>query len=174
MGEHDSRGESGEAEERLGGERRTTTTERTSDREITVRRTFAARARIVFEAWTRADLFRRWWVPKSFGLTLLSCEMDARVGGKYRLVFRHEGATMDFFGTYLEVVPSARLVWTNEEAPEGQTVTTVTFEEKNGVTTVVLRDLYPTKEALEASGATGALSETFDQLEALLAEASDP
>lgn len=151
-----------------------TTTERTSDREITVRRAFDAPAGSVFEAWTRADLFRRWWVPKSLGLTLLSCEIDARVGGKYRLVFRHEGSTMEFFGTYLEVVPSARLVWTNEEAPEGETVTTVTFDEKNGVTTVVLRDLYLTKEALEASGATGAMAETFDQLEALLAGASDP
>ena len=156
MGESDSR-------------RHGTTTERTSDREITVRRTFEAPARLVFEAWTRAELFRRWWVPKSFGLTLLSCEIDARVGGKYRLVFQHEGSTMDFFGTYLEVAAPSRLVWTNEEGTDGETVTTVTFEEKNGVTTVVLRDLYPTKEALEASGATGAMSETFDQLEALLA-----
>lgn len=168
MGESDSRGD---REGPKGGrQRHRTTTERTSDREITVRRTFDAPARLVFEAWTRAELFRRWWVPKSFGLTLLSCEIDARVGGKYRLVFQHEGSTMDFFGTYLEVVPSSRLVWTNEEGTDGETVTTVTFEENDGATVVVLRDRYASKEALEASGATGAMSETLDQLDDLLAE----
>ena len=103
--------------------------ERTSERELVVTRTVNAPARLVFEAWTKAELFRRWWVPKSYGLTLLSCEMDVRVGGQYRLVFRHEDSTMEFFGTYLEVTPNARLVWTNEEGDNGKTVTTVTFDE---------------------------------------------
>lgn len=173
MGESDSRGgrevRADREEQGAARGRHRTTTERTSDREITVRRTFDAPARLVFEAWTRAELFRRWWVPKSFGLTLLSCEIDARVGGKYRLVFQHEGSTMDFFGTYLEVVPPSRLVWTNEEGTDGETVTTVAFEEKGDTTVVVLRDRYASKEALEASGATGAMSETLDQLEELLA-----
>ena len=98
--------------------------ERKSERELVVTRTVNAPARLVFEAWTKAELFRRWWVPKSYGLTLLSCEMDVRVGGQYRLVFRHQDSTMEFFGTYLEVTPHSRLVWTNEEGDDGKTVTT--------------------------------------------------
>src|ERR1700679_4221055 len=116
--------------------------ERKSERELVVTRTVNAPARLVFEAWTKAELFRRWWVPKSFGVTLLSCEMDVRVGGQYRLVFPHEDSTMEFFGTYLEITPDSRLVWTNDEGREGNTVTTVTFEEIDGKTLVVLRDLY--------------------------------
>ena len=142
--------------------------ERKSERELVVTRTVNGPARLVFEAWTKADLFRKWWVPKSYGLNLLSCEMDARVGGQYRLAFLNEGATMEFFGTYLEVVPHSRLVWTNDEGDAGQTITTVTFEEKAGKTLLVVHDLYPSKEAVD-SGATGALPETLDQLDELLA-----
>lgn len=145
-----------------------TRVERKSELELVVTRTVNAPARLVFEAWTKAELFRRWWVPKSFGLTLLSCEMDVRVGGQYRLAFPHEGSTMEFFGTYLEVLPPSRLVWTNEEGDGGVTVTTVTFEENAGTTSVVVHDRYPSKEALE-SGSTGALPESLDQLEELLA-----
>ncbi|MFO0638468.1 MAG: SRPBCC family protein [Polyangiaceae bacterium] len=147
-----------------------TSAERTSERELVVRRTVNGPARLVFEAWTRPELFRRWWVPESFGLTLLSCEMDVRVGGQYRLVFEHGDSTMAFFGTYREVVPASRLVWTNEEEG-GETVTTVTFEEKDGKTQVVVHDLYPSKEALDAaiaSGSTGGLPEQLEQLDALL------
>src|SRR4026208_1064198 len=132
-----------------------TTVERKSERELVVTRTVNAPARLVCEAWTKADIFRRWWVPKSYGLTLLSCEMDVRVGGQYRLVFRHEGSTMEVFGTYLEVTPHSRLVWTNEEGDDGKTVTTVTFEETAGKTLLVVHDLYPSQEALD-SGSTGA------------------
>src|SRR4051812_1168863 len=109
-----------------------TTAERKSDRELVVSRTVNGPARLVFEAWTRAELFKRWWVPKGFGLTLLSCEMDVRVGGRYRLVFAHQPSDMEFFGTYREVVPHSRLVLTNEEGDSGETVTTVTFQEKDG------------------------------------------
>jgi uncharacterized protein YndB with AHSA1/START domain len=153
-----------------------TTAERKSDRELVVTRIVNGPARIVFEAWTRPELFRQWWVPKSVGLTLLSCEMDVRVGGTYRLVFSHPAAPepMAFFGTYVEVTPPSRLVWTNEEGGENAQVTTVTFEEKEkgGKTLIVMHDLYPSKEALDeaiASGSTGDGSdETFDQLEELL------
>ncbi|MCX6594911.1 MAG: SRPBCC family protein [Acidobacteria bacterium] len=141
---------------------------RPSDREVVVTRTVNAPARLVFEAWTQAELFRRWWVPKSYGLNLLSCEMDVRVGGQYRLVFRHEESTMEFFGTYLEVTPHSRLVWTNEEGDSGATVTTVTFEESAGKTLLVVHDLYPSKEAVD-SGSAGAMPEAFDQLDELLA-----
>ncbi len=149
-----------------------TTTERTSDRELVVRRTVNGPARLVFEAWTKPELFERWWVPEAFGLTLLSCELDVRVGGQYRLVFKHEDSTMAFFGTYLEVTPPSRLVWTNEEGGDGETVTTVTFEEQGGKTLVVVHDLYPSKDALDAaiaSGSTGGLPDQLDQLDALLA-----
>src|SRR5215831_2470420 len=107
-----------------------TTTERKSDRELVVTRTFNAPARIVFEAWTKSELFQRWWAPKSFGLTMLSCEMDVRTGGTYRLVFRHPASEqpMAFFGRYIEVIPNSRLVWTNDEGGDGGAVTTVTFE----------------------------------------------
>ena len=152
----------------------TTTAERGSDRELVVTRTFNAPARLVFEAWTRPELFKRWWVPKSFGLSLLSCEMDVRVGGTYRLVFSHPGSQepMAFFGRYNEVMPHSRLVWTNEEAGDDGAVTTVTFEERGDRTLVVMRDLYPSKKALDdaiASGSTGGgFSETFEQLDELL------
>ena len=143
-----------------------TLVERKSERELVVTRTINAPARLVFEAWTKAELFRRWWVPKSYGLTLLSCEMDVRVGGQYRLVFRHEDSTMEFFGTYLEVTPPSRLVWTNEEG-DGMTVTTVTFDENAGKTLLTVHDLYPSKESVD-SGSTGAMPEVLDQLDELL------
>ena len=142
--------------------------ERKSERELVVTRTVNAPARLVFEAWTKAELFRRWWVPKSFEPNLLSCEMDVRVGGQYRLVFPHEDSTMEFFGTYLEVTPPSRLVWTNEEGGDGETVTTVTFEEIEGKTRLVVHDRYPSKEAVD-TGSTGALPEALDQLDELLA-----
>src|SRR4051812_45810519 len=91
-----------------------TSVERKSDRELVVTRTFNAPARIAFDAWTKPELFKRWWAPKSFGLNMLSCEMDVRVGGGYRLVFAVGGdapKTMAFFGKYLDVVPHSRLVW---------------------------------------------------------------
>lgn len=147
---------------------RATTVERKSGREIVVTRTVNAPARVVFEAWTRPELFSRWWVPKSYGLTLLSCEMDVRAGGQYRLVFPCEDSTMEFFGTYLEVTPHSRLVWTNDEGDSGKTITTVTFEEKTGKTLLVVHDLYPSEEAVN-SGSTGAMPEAFDQLDEFLA-----
>ena len=145
-----------------------TTVERTSERELVVTRTFNAPARIVFEAWTKPELFKQWWVPKSMGMFLRSCEMDVRAGGKYRLEF--EPDAMAFFGTYLEVSPHSRLVWTNDEGGDGGPVTTVTFEDTGGKTLLVLHELYPSKEALDAAGtgAADALSETFEQLDDLL------
>jgi len=149
-----------------------TTVERKSDREVVVTRTINGPARIVFEAFSKAELLERWWVPKSLGMKLLSCEVDARVGGKYRLVFAHEPEPMAFFGTYVEVKPYTRLSWTNEEGGEGGPVTTVTFEEKSGKTLLVLSERHASKEALDAAGtgAVDAMHETFDQLDALLVE----
>ena len=149
-----------------------TTVERKSDREVVVTRTFDAPARLVFEAWTKPELFKQWWVPRSMGMTLRSCELDVRTGGKYRLVFGDDPANpMAFFGEYLDVVPNQRLVWTNEESGADGSVTTVTFEEKDGRTMLVMSELYPTKEALDAAGtgAQEAMNETFGQLDELLA-----
>jgi uncharacterized protein YndB with AHSA1/START domain len=149
--------------------------ERTSDREVVVTRTINGPARLVFAAFTRAELLERWWVPKSMGMTLLSCEVDARVGGKYRLVFDNSPEPAAFFGTYVEVTPNSRLSWTNDEGGEGGSITTVTFEEQDGKTLVVLRETYPSKEALDAAGtgAAEALVETFDQLDELVAALGD-
>jgi uncharacterized protein YndB with AHSA1/START domain len=149
-----------------------TTVERRSERELVITRTFNGPARIVFEAWTKPELLERWWTPKSTGLSMTSCELDARTGGSYRLVFVYgDSQPMAFFGRYLEVTPHARIVWTNDEGGHGGNVTTVTFEESAGRTLVVVRELYPSKEALDeatASGATRGMTETFEQLEELL------
>ena len=149
-----------------------TTTERTSDRELVVTRTFNAPARIVFEAWAKPELFKRWWVPKSMGMSLLTCEMDVRVGGEYRFAFGVGGAkVMEVFGKYLDVTPYSRLAWTNEEGDEGGAVTTLTFEEVDGQTLLVKHDLYPSKEALDdelASGAADGMPEQLEQLDELL------
>jgi uncharacterized protein YndB with AHSA1/START domain len=145
------------------------TVERRSDCELVVTRTFDGPARLVFDAWTKPELFEKWWVPKSMGMTLHSLEMDARTGGSYRLSF---GEGMDFFGRYLEVTPHSRIVWTNEEGGESTSVTTVTFEESGGRTLLVMSEVYPSKEALDAAGtgAADATHETFGQLDDLLAQ----
>jgi uncharacterized protein YndB with AHSA1/START domain len=151
-----------------------TTAERKSERELVVTRTFNAPARIVYGAWTNPELFKRWWTPKSCGMTMLSCEQDVRVGGSYRLVFAFgsdASKPMAFFGRYVEVTPHSRLAWTNDEGGDGGAVTTVTFAEKDGKTLLVMHDLYPSKEALDeaiASGSTGGTGETFEQLDELL------
>lgn len=158
-------------------ESRRTTVQKTSEREVVVTRTFDAPARLVFEAWSRPELFKKWWVPRSMGMTLRSCEMSVRTGGTYRLVFGDDPAnTFAFFGTYLDVVPNKRIVWTNEESGDAASVTTVTFEERDGKTLLVMSELYPTKEALDAAGtgAQEATHETFGQLDELLAELSRP
>jgi uncharacterized protein YndB with AHSA1/START domain len=154
---------------------RTTTVERTSDREIVASRIVNGPPHLVYEAWTKAELFKKWWVPKSFPAVLLSCDMDVRVGGKYKLVFDFNGQKAEFFGTYVEVVPSVRLVWTNEEGGEAAAaITTVTFEARDGRTFLRMSDLHPTREALEASGAMDATPETFEQLEELIVSCLHP
>lgn len=148
-----------------------TTVERKSERELVVTRTVNGPARIVFEAWTKPELLRRWWVPKSCGLSLLSCEADVRVGGEYRFVFAYGDSKMEVFGRYIEVTPHSRLVWTNEESADGGPVSTLTLEEKGGKTLLVLHDLFPSKEALDAAMASGeksGMGETFEQLDELL------
>jgi uncharacterized protein YndB with AHSA1/START domain len=146
------------------------TVERKSERELVVTRTIDGPARLVFGAWTKPELFKRWWVPKSAPISLVSCDLDVRVGGKYRLVFvlaNDASKQMEFFGKYIEVTPCSRLVWTNDEGDEGGTVTTVTFEEKGDQTLLVVHDLYPSKEALDVAIASGSVEGMPAQLEQL-------
>ena len=151
-----------------------TDVQRKSDRELAVTRTFDAPARLVFEAWSNPDLFRRWWVPEGAGMTLESCEMDVRTGGKYRLVFRHPAfdEPMEFFGSYQDVVPGQRMVWTNEEGGDQGAMTTVTFEERDGKTLVTYSELYPTEAALDEAlaGSAEGLPMQFAQLDELRAK----
>lgn len=154
-----------------------TKVERRSDRELVVTRMVNGPARLVFEAWTRPELFRRWWVPESCGLTLVSYEADVRTGGTYHLVMSHPAAEhpMSFFGKYLEVTPPSRVVWTNDEGDDDGAVTTVTFEDRDGATLVTVSDLYPSREALDdaiASGSTSGWGEQLGQLDALVAALS--
>src|ERR1700733_540985 len=146
-----------------------TTVEQKSERELVVTRTFNGPARLVFEAWTKPELLKRWWVPKSFGVSMTSCEMDVRVGGTYRFEFLHSASPepMAFYGKYLEVIPHSRLVWTNEEGGDGGAVTTVTFEDKGTQTLVVVHELHPSKEALDAARASGVEAGTLVQHEQL-------
>jgi uncharacterized protein YndB with AHSA1/START domain len=152
-----------------------TTVEQKSERELVVTHTVNGPAHIVFEMWTKPELFQRWWTPKSCGATIISCALDVRTGGTYRLEMGHPSSdqTMAFFGKYIEVIPNSRIVWTNDEGGEGGAVTTVTFEERGGATLIVVHELYPSKEALDeavASGSTSGWGEQFGQLDGLIAE----
>ena len=150
-----------------------TSVERKSERELVITRTFDGPAHLVFEAWTTPELIKRWWTPKSFGMSFLSCEADVRTGGTYRFVFSHPAfeQPMAFFGKYIEVTPNSRIVWTNEESADGA-ISTLTFEEKGGKTLLVLHELYPSKQALDdamSSGSPGAAGEQFEELDEVLA-----
>lgn len=146
--------------------------QRKSDRELVSSRSINGPAHLVFEAWTKPELFKKWWVPKSFPITLKSCEMDVRTGGTYRLVFSAGDQTAEFFGKYLEVTPHSRIVWTNDEGgADAANITTVTFEEINSTTAVIVNDLYPSKAALDeaiATGSIGAMPEQLEQLEQVI------
>ena len=153
-----------------------TTVERTSDRELVVTPAFDARASIVFDAMTNLELVKRWWAPRSLGVTLFSCEAEVRVGGKYRYVFGRDPAqSMAFSGVYRELVPHSRIVFTQVFEPMasvGEAVITITLEEHVGKTHMVQRQLYPSKQALDgavASGMEKGMRETYDQLDALAA-----
>lgn len=153
-----------------------TIVERTSDRELVVTRTFDAPAQIVFDAWTKPDLLKQWWAPKSFGVSLFECEQDLRVGGAYRFAFGRDPTSPEVFtGRYLEVDPPARLVFTQiyeRMAHVGEAVVTAIFDESQGRTRLTLRQVFPSREALEgalASGMERGMRITLDQLDELVA-----
>jgi uncharacterized protein YndB with AHSA1/START domain len=158
------------------GSKNRTTVERRSDRELALTRTFNGPARIVFDAWTKPELLKRWWAPKALGVSLFSCEADVRAGGNYRYAFGHDPKhPMVFSGRYTEVTPHTRLVWTQvleQMRAAGEAIITATFDERDGKTELVLHQLFPSKEALDgaiASGMDKGTRETFEQLEELLA-----
>ena len=152
-----------------------TTVERRSDRELVIIRAFNAPARIVFDAWTKPEYLKRWWAPKSLGVSLFSCEADVRTGGSYRYVFGHDPKRpMAFSGTYTEVQPPSRLVWTQvfeQMRDAGEAIVTATFDEREGKTELVVHQHYASKEALDgaiASGMEKGMRETYEQLEELV------
>jgi uncharacterized protein YndB with AHSA1/START domain len=152
-----------------------TIVERTADRELVVTRIFNAPARIVFDAWTKPELLKRWWAPKSFGVTLFACESDLKIGGTYRYAFGRDPRNPEVFsGRYLEVDPPSRLVLTQlyeRMAEAGEAVVTATFQETQGKTRLTLHQLFPSREALEgalAAGMEAGMRVTLDQLDELV------
>ena len=153
-----------------------TIVKRTGDRELVVTRTFNAPAHIVFDAWTKPELLKRWWAPKSFGVSLFECEQDVRVGGAYRFAFGRDPKNPEVFtGRYLEVDPPSRLVLTQLYgwmSDVGDVVVTAAFEESQRRRRLTLRQLFPSKEALEGARASGmerGMRITLDQLDELVA-----
>src|SRR3954469_20336716 len=137
----------------------TTTIERRSDCELVIARAFKGPARVIFEAWTRPELLKRWWAPCSLGVTLFECEADVRVGGAYRYVFGKDARhPMVFSGTYREVTPYTRLVYAHRVEPLGEmgaATVTVAFDEVAGWTRFVAVERYPSKAALDGALASG-------------------
>ncbi len=148
-----------------------TVIERQSELEFIASRGFKTPAQFVFNAWTKPELFSQWWAPKSMGAKIISCAMDVRIGGGYRIEFGQPNSDqpMAFFGSYSEVEQNSRLVWSNDESGVGA-LTTLTLEEKDGITFLVLHERHPTKEACDDgfSGTAAFMPEQFEQLEALL------
>jgi uncharacterized protein YndB with AHSA1/START domain len=151
------------------------TLELAGDREIVMKRSFAAPARFVFDAWTKADLVAKWWAPEKCGVAMVACEADVRPGGKWKYTLRNPDAeVVSFYGEYREVTAPSRLVYTEtfSKYPDSPPViVTVTFEERDGRTEMTSTQLYPSKEVREMVVATGmefGANETMNQLEVLL------
>jgi len=149
-----------------------TVSEVRGDLELVITRTIDGPPRIVFDAWTRLDLLVRWWAPSRAGVPGEGFALDLRPGGKWRSVLKlHTGDELAFSGTYLEVVPPSRLVYTSvfEPRPEaGEVMCTVTFEDRDAKTLVTLREVFPSRAALEAALRSG-MDESLDQLDDLIA-----
>ena len=143
-----------------------------SDLEVELTREFNAPRRLVFEAHSKPEHMQRWWGPRD--TTMVSCEMDFRVGGKYRYVLRKaNGKEYAFRGEFLEIVPPERLVQTFEfEGMPGEvSVETLMFEERDGRTTIRSTNRSSSIEARDAmlqSGMEKGAAETYDRLEELL------
>lgn len=151
--------------------------ERASDRELVITRWFAASPETVFDCFTKAELLRRWWAPKSLGVELHEMRSDPRVGGEYRFEFAARGnPPVAFRGVYKVVERGVRVVYTQifEPMPDtGDGIITMTFTAEDGGTLMRSSELYPSKEVLEgaiASGMEKGMRETLENLAALLRE----
>lgn len=140
-----------------------------SDREIVMTRVFHAPRRLVFEAWSKPEHVLRWFGPPS--CPIVSCEMDFRIGGKWRHILRgSDGKDMGMRGVYREIKPPERLVSTEsfDDYPGSETINTLTLSEQDGKTTLTIHVLYPSKEIRDAviqSGMEKGAAETYDRLE---------
>lgn len=146
-----------------------TSLELLGDNDILISRTFAAPARVVFEAVTRPEHIRRWWAPKSRG-EMTACEVDLRVGGEWRFAMRtKDGREVEFFGSYRELEVPTRIVQTEIFAPfpDVVSVVTVTLTENDGATLFQSRIVYPSKQIRDQVIATGmehGMRESYRQL----------
>jgi uncharacterized protein YndB with AHSA1/START domain len=143
-----------------------------SDREVRVTRAFDAPRRLVFDAYTKCEHLQQWMLGPD-GWAMPICEMDLRPGGAYRWGWRRsDGSEMEIRGTHKEIAPPERLVSTESWGADWpETTNTMVLAEKDGVTTMTLTILYPSKEAREAALQTGmkdGMNQSFERLEAYL------
>jgi uncharacterized protein YndB with AHSA1/START domain len=146
----------------------------TGDRDLVIERTFDAPARLVFDAWTKPELLKRWFYGPD-GWSLAVCEIDLRVGGKLRFVWRKEGeAEMGMSGVYREIAAPHRLVHTevfDEAWYAGECIDTLELIETEGRTLAVATGTYESREIRDmvaASGAEAGMRASYERLAALL------
>jgi uncharacterized protein YndB with AHSA1/START domain len=153
-----------------------------SDREIKVVRVFNAPRQLVWDAHTKPELVQRWLLGPP-GWSMPECEIDLRVGGAYRYVWRNDadGASFSSSGVHREIDPPERIVTTERmdlsglgmENPPGETVNTLKLEEANGKTTMTIVLLFPSKQARDGalqSGMTGGMEQSYQRLDDIAAE----
>ena len=149
-----------------------------SDREVAMTRILDAPRRLVFDAWTKPELMKRWlWGPDDWELAV--CTVDLRVDGKIRFVWRQRGGDakdMGMTATCREIVPPEKLVFTeiwDEDWTGGETLVTMTFVEDAGKTTFTQTVLYSSRAARDAALKTGmehGAAHSYDRLAELLAK----
>jgi len=143
-----------------------------TDREIVMTRVFDAPRRLVFDAFSKPELLKRWFGPR--GWSLVVCEVDLRVGGGFRFVLRGpDGKEMGMRGVYREIAPPERSVHMEsfDDFP-GESQVTAVFVEEGGKTTLTATVLYPSREVRDAvlkSGMEHGAAESYDKLNELLA-----
>ena len=145
-----------------------------SDREIVMTRVFDAPRRLVFDAWTKPELIKRWLGVRA-GWSMVVCEVDLNVGGAYRYVWRGPDGDMGMGGVFREIVRPERIVCTEQfDDPwyEGEAVDTLVLVEKGGKTTVTTTVLYASRQVRDAvikSGMSSGVAESYDTLDGILA-----
>ena len=128
-----------------------------SDREITLTRLFDAPRHLVFEAMSKPEHIKRWWGNLGDGYSVPVCEVDLRVGGKWRFVNRHPQGDAEFYGVYKEIHAPERVVFTEIYAPfpDAESVVTTVLTEENGKTRLTASSSYPSTEVRDMVLSTG-------------------